>query len=192
VPEPFRSITSRVVVVERDHVDTDQIIPARFLTTTSRDGLGTHAFADWRGRPGCPLDAPGATDAKILVGGSNFGCGSSREHAVWALLDFGFRVVIAQSFGDIFRRNALENGLLTVQVGAEVVSAIRSDPEVEVEVDLETCGLQVSGWGITSFEVDAFGRHCLLHGVDTLGFLLEREADIQAFERARAEGAAAR
>ncbi len=188
MPEPFRSITSRFVLVDRDHVDTDQIIPARFLTTTSRDGLGAHAFADWRGRPDCPLDAPGAEDARILVGGANFGCGSSREHAVWALADFGFRAVIAPSFGDIFRRNAVENGLLPVQVAADQIAAIRAHPDAEVTVDLEACEVRMAGHRSASFPADAFGRHCLLHGVDTLGFLLERAADIEAFEVARGDG----
>lgn len=188
MPDAFRELRSRFVLVDRDHVDTDQIIPARFLTTTSRDGLGQHAFADWRGRPDCPLDAPEASAARILVGGSNFGCGSSREHAVWALLDFGFRAVVAASFGDIFRRNAIENGLLPVQVEPEVIAHLRSDKSAEVTIDLAACELRVPGAASTSFDVDAFGRHCLLQGVDTLGFLLEQAAEIDAFERARAAG----
>ena len=188
MPDPFRNLTSRCVFVDRDHVDTDQIIPARFLTTTSRDGLGAHAFADWRGRPDCPLDAPGARDARILVGGANFGCGSSREHAVWALLDFGFRAVIAASFGDIFRRNAIENGLLPIQVAPGVVASLRSEPDVEVTVDLEANEVRVPGQDAIGFTVDSFGRHCLLQGVDTLGFLLEREDVIRAFEQARGDG----
>lgn len=191
MPDPFRILTSRCVLVDRDHVDTDQIIPARFLTTTSRDGLGAHAFADWRGQSDCPLDAPGARDARILVGGANFGCGSSREHAVWALLDFGFRAVIAASFGDIFRRNAIENGLLPIQVESSVVASLRSEPDVEVTVDLAANEVRFPGQNAIGFTVDSFGRHCLLQGVDTLGFLLERGDEIRAFEQARGDGGVA-
>jgi 3-isopropylmalate/(R)-2-methylmalate dehydratase small subunit len=123
------------------------------------------------------------------VGGANFGCGSSREHAVWALLDFGFRAVIASSFGDIFRRNAIENGLLPVPVAADLVAELRAEPGLEVTIDLDAREVRIPGRAPVAFDVDAFGRHCLLHGVDTLGFLLDRDEEIRAFEVACDGGA---
>jgi 3-isopropylmalate/(R)-2-methylmalate dehydratase small subunit len=191
----FSSLTSRVVALVRDDIDTDQIIPARFLVTTSREGLGAHLFHDWRYQPDgspradFPLTRPEAIGAQILLAGKNFGCGSSREHAPWALLDFGFRAVIARSFADIFRNNALKNGLLPVEVDEEAHADLAAAPEAEVTIDLETGVLLLpSGRGVV-FPVDPFARRCLLAGTDQLGYLLGLEDRIAAFERRRGEPA---
>jgi len=191
--EPFTTLRSRVVVLLRDDVDTDQIIPARFLKTTEKVGLGRHLFADWRWaadgspRPGFPLDQPGSAGARVLLAGGNFGCGSSREHAPWALLDFGFRAVIATSFADIFRNNALGNGLLPVAVEPPVHARLRdllaADPAAEVAIDLATRSLTLPDGSRAGFPVDPFAARCLLAGTDTLGYLLgfaDRIADHEA------------
>jgi 3-isopropylmalate/(R)-2-methylmalate dehydratase small subunit len=193
--QPFSMISSRVVVLDVDDVDTDQIIPARFLTTTSRSGLGAHLFADWRfdahgtPRPQFVLNHPDAAGAQILIAGRNFGCGSSREHAPWALADFGFRAVIATSFGDIFKGNALKVGLLPITIQdtehRALMSAWTRDPALELTVDLEAqrlCSADVT-W---SFPIDPFAKRCLLEGVDELGFLLSVHDQILAYERAHA------
>ena len=174
--ERFGSLTSRTVLLLRDHVDTDQIIPARFLKGTSQEGLGRHLFADWD----LSLEARGA---EVLVVGRNFGCGSSREHAVWALRDRGFRAVIALSFADIFRGNALKNALLPVQLDpldhARVVKAAGS----EVTIDLRALRVTLPDGTSCPFPLEPFPRHCLLEGVDELAYLLAQEADIAAYER---------
>jgi 3-isopropylmalate/(R)-2-methylmalate dehydratase small subunit len=189
--EPFRSLTSRVVPLLRDDVDTDQIVPARFLKGTSREGLGGALFADWRyDAAGAPvpefaLNRPEAQGAQVLLAGRNFGCGSSREHAVWALAGFGFRAVVAPSFADIFRANALQNGLLPVALDAAACARIASGEGMEVHIDLVGREARLpdgSGW---AFEVDPFARHRLLEGQDALGFLLARVEQIAEFESRR-------
>jgi 3-isopropylmalate/(R)-2-methylmalate dehydratase small subunit len=195
--EPFTRLTSRVVVLPVDNIDTDQIIPARFLKTTDRTGLGASLFADWRYLPdGQPdptfvLNYPQSQGAQVLLVGDNFGCGSSREHAAWALLGWGFRAVISTSFADIFRNNALKNGLLPVAVPPEVhqelVRLLGRDPSQTVTIDLETQTLYWAG-GETHFPVDPFAKDCLLRGVDELGYLLSLEREIAAFEAKRFSG----
>ena len=185
--EPFRTLTSRVVVLAEANIDTDQIIPARFLTTTTREGLGRFAFHDWRfdgegaERPGCGLNDIDPAAHRVLVAGDNFGCGSSREHAPWALLDFGFRAVVSTAIGDIFRSNALKNGLVPIVVDRETHAALLARPDQEVTVDLEAKELRF-GNHVGPFEGDAFSRACLMEGVDTLGYLLNSTAAIAAFE----------
>lgn len=182
------TFSSPFVVLPRENIDTDQIIPARFLTTTSREGLGPHAFQDWRylaggsPNPEFPLNQPAAAGARVLVAGHNFGCGSSREHAVWALKGAGFRAVISSAFADIFRGNALGNGLLPIQVDTEVLANLISHarPGQRLRVDLERCILTLPGGNAVPFAVPSFARHCLLHGMDEMQFLLETgtEADV--------------
>jgi 3-isopropylmalate/(R)-2-methylmalate dehydratase small subunit len=190
-PEPFPLLRSPTVVLPADDVDTDQIVPARFLKVTTRDGLGAALFADWRydahgkPRPGFPLNSSTAAAARVLVTGANFGCGSSREHAVWALRGFGFRAVLAPSFADIFRRNAVKNGLLPVDVDAPTHARLMAVPGGAVTVDLEACVLQLSDGVRAPFTIDPFARRCLLSGLDELSFLLAREDAIAAYERDR-------
>ena len=185
--EPFRTLTSRTIVLPDANIDTDQIIPARFLTTTTREGLGAAAFHDWRydaeGRPraDCVLNAVDPAAHRVLVAGDNFGCGSSREHAPWALLDYGVRVVISTGIGDIFRSNALKNGLVPIVVEPAVHAELLAQPGREITVDLAACELRF-GNHVVGFEIDAFGRACLLEGVDTLGYLRNRLPAIEAFE----------
>jgi 3-isopropylmalate/(R)-2-methylmalate dehydratase small subunit len=189
--EPFSVLTSRTAVLPVENVDTDQIIPARFLTTTQRSGLGRHLFADWRRdahnqpREDFVLNRPEAAGARILVAGRNFGCGSSREHAPWALLDYGFRAVISTEIADIFRSNALRNGLLAVVLDADSHAWLVANPGVEISIDLRSCELSLPDGRAISFEVEPFARHCMLHGVDPLGWLLSREDDIRRFEESR-------
>ena len=192
VMEPFTTLISRCVVLPASNVDTDQIIPARFLKTVSRRGLGEHLFADWRldqnGRPRAdfPLNAPSAKGASILVAGDNFGCGSSREHAPWALLDFGFRAVISTRFADIFRNNAVKTGLLPVALPqhahATLLDQLAESPKQQVTIDLETQTVTLPDGSSHEFPLDPFARHCLLNGVDELGFLLDQESAIAAYE----------
>lgn len=189
---PFVTLTSRYVVLDAHDVDTDQIIPARFLTTTQREGLGRFAFYDLRyegdgiPRRGFPLDAPDAAGAQVLVVGRNFGCGSSREHAVWALMDAGFRAVVGVSFADIFRTNALGNGLLPVAVPETVIRGLISEREInpgaEVTVDLQERSLRTPAGESVQFDVAPFARHCILHGHDELDFLLAAESERLAYE----------
>jgi 3-isopropylmalate/(R)-2-methylmalate dehydratase small subunit len=184
-------MTSRTFVLESENIDTDQIIPARFLTTTSREGLGEQAFYDWRyNADGTPkadetLNSVDTSTHQILVAGRNFGCGSSREHAPWALTDFGFRVVISSEIADIFRSNALKNGLLPIVIEAEAHQWLLDNPGAEVTVDLEDQSVRF-GNHECHFSVEAFARRCLLDGVDQLGFLQSKQSDIEAFEAARA------
>jgi 3-isopropylmalate/(R)-2-methylmalate dehydratase small subunit len=190
---PIRIIRSRTVVLVADDVDTDQIIPARFLTTTRRDGFGDALFADWRldaegrPRPGFALNDPAARDAAVLVAGRNFGCGSSREHAAWALRDHGFRAIVAGSFADIFRNNALKNGLVPVEVRAPALAWLAAHPGVEVTIDVEAATLAAPGLAAETFPIEPFARYRLLNGVDELGYLLSQSAAIDAYERSRDE-----
>jgi 3-isopropylmalate/(R)-2-methylmalate dehydratase small subunit len=195
MPNPFRPFTSRYVVLPSENVDTDQIIPARFLTTTESTGLGPHAFHDWRYLPGgapnpsFPLNAPAARGARILVAGRNFGCGSSREHAVWALQGAGFDVVVSSQFADIFRGNALGNGLLPIEVStrmlARLMDVAASSYLASLAVDLETQTIQLPDGDVTTFPIAPFARHCLLEGIGEMDFLLGATSEISAFEDAR-------
>jgi 3-isopropylmalate/(R)-2-methylmalate dehydratase small subunit len=195
----FTTLRSRAVVLPVNDIDTDQIIPARFLKTTDKAGLGASLFADWRydadgrPRPEFALNAPGAAGARVLVAGDNFGCGSSREHAPWALAGFGFRAVVATSFADIFQNNALKNGLLPVAVEAaahrSLLAQLERDPGAELAVDLSTQTLTLPDGTRVSFPVDAFSRTCLLEGVDELGYILRFGDRIAEHERRVAEGA---
>jgi len=192
--KPFTKIRSRIVALPVDNIDTDQIIPARFLKTISKEGLGAQLFYDWRydaegrPRPDFVLNQPQAQGAQILVAGDNFGCGSSREHAPWALLEFGFRAVISTSFADIFRQNALKNGLLPIvvprEIHTELLRLAEEHPEAEYEVDLASQTLVLPDGRRVEFPVDPFAKQCMLEGVDELGWILLQEADIRAFEQA--------
>jgi len=182
------TFTSPYVVLPRDNVDTDQIIPARYLTTTSRDGLGPHAFHDWRyGLDGAPdprfvLNTPPAAGARVLVAGHNFGCGSSREHAVWALADFGFEAVIARSFADIFRANALKNGVVPVAVAEDVHRFLVDHRDVEVTVDVGRALVLLPDGESIVFPLDPFARQCLTQGIDELDYLRRHETAIAVWE----------
>ena len=188
---PLTTITSPTVVLPAENIDTDQIIPARFLSVTTRDGLGVHAFHDWRWtEDGSPTDhrlnSPEAQASQILVGGHNFGCGSSREHAPWALTDYGFRVVISSEIADIFRTNSVKNGLLPIVIDRAAHQWLLDHPGEPVTVDLERREVRLSGNGGTHrFEVDDFSRHCLMEGVDELGYLEGQMEAIAAFEATR-------
>ena len=192
---PFRVVEGRVAPLPRSDVDTDQIIPKQFLKRIERTGYGDFLFFDWRFRPdGSPvedfvLNRPPFTEAQVLVAGKNFGCGSSREHAVWALQDFGFRVVIAPTFADIFRSNSLNAGLLTVELPEASVAALLSRAEradgYRLTVDLEARVIEDAEGFHASFEIDDLRRHCLLEGLDSVGLTLEHEPEIAAYERAR-------
>ncbi len=190
MPEPFQTLTSRTVVLSQESIDTDQIIPARFLTTTSRDGLGDKAFYDWRydgngkARKDALLNQIDPHEHRVLVAGDNFACGSSREHAPWALLDYGFRAVISTSIADIFTSNALKNGLLPITVDTDTHARLLADPGGRVAIDLEAGTLSIGNEPPVRFEVEPFARRCLLDGVDPLGHLLERLPTIESFERA--------
>ena len=193
----FTTLTSRVVVVPANDIDTDQIIPARFLKTIDKSGLGASLFADWRygeggvPRPEFPLNQPRAKGAQVLLAGDNFGCGSSREHAPWALTGFGFRAVVSTSFADIFQNNAIKNGLLPVAIQAAAHAALLSqlarDPEAQVTVDLASQTLRLPDGTQARFPVDPFARTCLLEGVDELGYILRFEPRIAEHERRRQE-----
>ncbi len=187
--EPVRRIRSRLVALPIANIDTDQIIPASFLKVTNRDGLGEHLFHGWRYDPqGRPreefvLNRPEARGAAVLVAGDNFGCGSSREHAPWALLDFGFRAVVSTSFASIFRNNALKNGLLPVEVEPALHQRLLKGVDGEVEIDLESRSLSLPDGTRATFPIEPFARYCLLNGVDELSFLLEQEQTIASFEK---------
>ena len=191
--EPIRTLRSRTVVLPASDVDTDQIIPARFLTTTTREGLGEHLFADWRyAADGAPraefvLNQPQSRGCSILVAGHNFGCGSSREHAPWALTDFGIRAVVSTQIADIFRNNALKNGLLPVIVEPAAHRWLIEHPGVEVSIDLDSSALTLPTGEAIRFPLEPFARYCLMNGVDELGFLLAREAKIAAYEAGRGQ-----
>ena len=190
---PFTTHTTRVVVLPMDDIDTDQIIPARFLKTTTKVGLGKQLFADWRYQAdGSPaefvLNDPRSQGAQILLAGDNFGCGSSREHAPWALLDHGFRAVISTSFADIFHNNSLKNGLLPVIVDpgtyTRLVQLASQQPDLELTIDLAHQQLVLPGGAAVTFPIDPFSLNCLLNGVDELGYLLSFSERIAAFEAA--------
>jgi 3-isopropylmalate/(R)-2-methylmalate dehydratase small subunit len=187
--QPIRHIRSRTAVLPYTNIDTDQIIPARFLRTTTRAGLGKQLFADWRynadGSPEAefPLNKPEAAGCQVLVAGRNFGCGSSREHAPWALLDFGFRAVISTEIADIFCNNALKNGLLPVIVDEPTLAWLLEHPGAAVEIDLEHNELKLPDGVSVKFPLEGFARYCLLNGVDELGYLLSRSELISAFEQ---------
>jgi 3-isopropylmalate/(R)-2-methylmalate dehydratase small subunit len=180
---------SRTVVMAVDNVDTDQIIPARFLKTTSKIGLGDQLFNDWRydasgaPKPEFVLNRPEAKGAQVLVAGDNFGCGSSREHAPWALLQFGFRAVVSTSFADIFKQNSLKNGLLPIVVPADAHRALVALPGAMVKIDLAGQTLTLADGRAVEFPIDAFSKHCLLEGVDELGYILQQEPAIAAYEQ---------
>jgi 3-isopropylmalate/(R)-2-methylmalate dehydratase small subunit len=186
------TITSRTVVLPVENVDTDQIIPARFLKATSKVGLGSKLFADWRftsdgtPKPDFVLNQPAAAGAAVLVAGDNFGCGSSREHAPWALHDHGFRAVISTSIADIFRNNSLKNGLVPVVVDAAVHAKLLATPGAQVTVSVADQTLTLSDGTSTKFPIDPFARYCLLNGVDDLDFLLSEADAIAAFETKQA------
>jgi 3-isopropylmalate/(R)-2-methylmalate dehydratase small subunit len=180
----FTSLTARAAVLDRPDVDTDQIIPKQFLKRIERTGYGEFLFFDWRQDPDFELNRPGCDGARILLTGPNFGCGSSREHAAWSLQDYGFDVVIAPSFGDIFFTNSVQIGLVPVvlpqpQVKQLMESALSG---LDVTVDLETQAVADSFGNSFTFEMDAFVRHCLLNGLDSIALTLQHEADIGAFE----------
>jgi len=184
---PLREIRSRTAVLPNENVDTDQIIPARFLVTTSSEGMGDGLFADWRydgngqPRPDFVLNHASAQGAGVLVAGRNFGCGSSREHAVWALKGGGFQAVVSTAFADIFRANALKNGLVPVVVDEATHATLVESPGIEVEIDVEARTIAF-GDHQASFPLETFSRYCLLNGLDELAFLVNREKDIAAFE----------
>ena len=189
---PFRHLRSRTTVLEHENIDTDRIIPARFLTTTQRTGLGKALFNDWRYRadgspdPDFVLNQPQARGCEILVAGRNFGCGSSREHAPWALLDFGIRAVISSEIADIFRGNALKNGLLAIVLSESEHRYLLDHPGIELAIDIADGYIELPDGGRVGFEIEPFARHCLLSGIDQLGFLLQHENDIAAFEQKEA------
>jgi len=180
--EPIRVLESKTVVIAADNVDTDQIIPARFLTTTTKLGLGEHLFADWRSNPDFVLNGPEAESARILVAGDNFGCGSSREHAPWALADFGFRAVVSTSIADIFKNNAVKNGLVPVEVDSGTHTRLLEAPGAEIVIDVEACELALADGSRVAFPLDGFARRCLLDGMDQLDFLLRQDEAIASYE----------
>ncbi|NBC08515.1 MAG: 3-isopropylmalate dehydratase small subunit [Bacteroidetes bacterium] len=193
--EKFTTLHSTAVPLPIEEVDTDQIIPARFLKATTREGFGDNLFRDWRyendGRPKADfvLNNP-LYSGKILVAGRNFGCGSSREHAAWALYDYGFRAVVSSFFADIFRANALNNGLLPVQVSQELLhgifTAIEADPQAALTIDLEAQRIHIAASGLSEgFEIDTYKKHCLLNGLDDIDFLLSIQDQIEAYEQSR-------
>lgn len=193
--DPFQTLTSRIVSLPRNDVDTDQIIPAHYLKVTDKAGLAEGLFAGWRYQPDgspdpyFPLNRPQCTGASILVVGDNFGCGSSREHAPWALLACGIRAVVATSFADIFRNNALKNGLLPVIVDGEtqqrLFSLAEEDPWAQVTIDLAAQTLSLPDGHVAFFPIDPFSKICLMEGVDQLGYLLKYEDKISAYEKAQ-------
>jgi 3-isopropylmalate/(R)-2-methylmalate dehydratase small subunit len=192
IREPFRSVESAAIPLPRNDIDTDQIIPARFLKTTNRAGLGDQLFFDWRyledgaPNPAFVLNRPEMAGRQILVAGDNFGCGSSREHAPWALTAWGIRAVISSSFADIFRSNALKNGLLPVAVPPQelerIGSILEAEPNAELAVDLEASEVRLPDGSVIPFDVDAFARRMILDGTDELGYLLSLEPQLDAYE----------
>jgi 3-isopropylmalate/(R)-2-methylmalate dehydratase small subunit len=195
VIKPIGKIVSRTAVLPSSDIDTDQIIPARFLRTTTREGLGKQLFADWRyaadgsERPEFVLNQPQSKGCTVLVGGRNFGCGSSREHAPWALLDYGFTAVISTEIADIFRSNSLKTGLLPVVVEEPVHAWLIANPGVQVVIDLEATTVTLPDGRVVTFPIEPFARYCLLNGVDQLGYLLSQNQRIADYERARADAA---
>ena len=190
--EPIRTISSKTVVLPYSDIDTDQIIPARFLTTTTKAGLGQHAFSNWRYladgslNPEFILNQASACGCQILIAGNNFGCGSSREHAPWALLDFGFKAVISTEIADIFRSNSLKNGLLPIVIDKQIHDWLMTHPGVELTIDLQNSTLTLPDGKVVTFKIEGFARYCLLNGVDELGFIMSQLDTIQHYEQARA------
>ena len=186
--EKIKTFSANTVNLPNEDIDTDQIIPARFLTRQTTDGIGECLFADWRfdksGKPNEDfiLNQPESTDAGILVTGNNFGCGSSREHAAWSLLDYGFRAVVSSSFADIFQNNSLKNGLITIVVDLETHKWLIEHPATELTVDLENTEIILENGKAISFPIDSFARYCLLQGVDQLGYILKYDSEITAYE----------
>jgi 3-isopropylmalate/(R)-2-methylmalate dehydratase small subunit len=189
--EPIKTIRSRTAVLPLTNIDTDQIIPARFLRATTREGFGKHLFSEWRydadgkPRPDFVLNKPEAQGCTILVAGRNFGCGSSREHAPWALTDFGIKAVVSTEFADIFRNNSLKNGLVPVLVDDATAEWLIANPGADVTIDLETSTLSMPNGKSVKFPLEPFARYCLMNGVDELGFLLSKNAEISAYESKR-------
>jgi len=192
--QTFTQLTSHMVAIPTENIDTDQIIPAQFLKTISKQGLGENLFFHWRynedGTPKAdfPLNQPEAEGAAILLAGDNFGCGSSREHAPWSLMDYGFRAIISTSFADIFRNNALKNGLLPVIVDEDthrqLLSLVAEEPETQVTIDLERQTVKLGDGRSVPFPIDAFSKTCLLEGLDQLGYLLKQQDHVAAYETA--------
>jgi 3-isopropylmalate/(R)-2-methylmalate dehydratase small subunit len=189
--QPLQRVHSKTVVIDSTNVDTDQIIPARFLTTTTKEGLGKQLFADWRylgdGSPNADfaLNRPEAAGCQVLVAGRNFGCGSSREHAPWALMDYGIRAVISTEIADIFKNNSLKNGLLPITVDEITATWLLSHPGAEIDIDLEASRLTLPTGVSVTFPIEAFARHCLLNGIDELGYLRSKLDAIANYEAAR-------
>lgn len=190
--QAFTNLESKMVAIPTENIDTDQIIPARFLKTITKKGLGTNLFADWRyHEDGSPkrdfvLNQPEATEAKVLLAGDNFGCGSSREHAPWSLMDFGFRAIISTSFADIFRNNSLKNGLLPIEVNEEthkqLLSLAEEDPDATLRIDLEAQTVTLPDGRSITFPIDDFSKTCLLEGIDQLGYLMKQAEKVEAYE----------
>ena len=189
--KPVKQIQSRTVVLPNKDIDTDQIIPARFLTTTSREGLGEAAFYDLRYNDdgsqdtAFALNSADSADCSVLVAGNNFGCGSSREHAPWALLDYGFTAVISTEIADIFRSNSLKNGLIPVIVDSDTHAWLLDNPGINVTIDIETATLTLPDARVVEFPIDGFARYCLLNGIDQLGFIQKHRNQISNFEETR-------
>lgn len=189
--KPISKIQSRTVNFANTDIDTDQIIPARFLTTTTREGLGQHLFHDWRYLPDGSsnqefiLNKPDSAGCKILVAGRNFGCGSSREHAPWALRDFGIDAVISSEIADIFRSNSLKNGLLPIVVDEGTLDWLLEHPYTEVTIDVVRSTLTLADGTTVNYPIDNFARYCLVEGIDQLGFLQKRASEIEQFEESR-------
>ncbi|MGA9658230.1 MAG: 3-isopropylmalate dehydratase small subunit [Asticcacaulis sp.] len=193
--EPIHVLSSRIVVLHEANIDTDQIIPARFLTTTTKAGLGKVAFNDWRynadgSNKDFILNTVDATEHRVLVAGNNFGCGSSREHAPWALTDFGFKAVISTEIADIFTSNSLKNGLLPIVVDVATHEKLLKNPQQRVTIDLEKNALTLEDGTVFIFKIEAFARQCLLEGVDAMGWVLKRLPEIEAYEKAHNKEAA--
>ena len=193
--KPVTRIHSRTAVLLDENIDTDRIIPARFLTTTERAGLGKFCFNDWRYRqdgsdnPDFPLNKPEAKGCSILVAGRNFGCGSSREHAPWALLDYGIQAVLCSEIADIFRGNALKNGLLAILLDEAEHRWLLKNPGIELSIDVREQAIELPDGGRIRFQLEAFARHCLLNGVDQLGFLLQHHDTITHYEQIQEKAA---
>jgi len=185
--EKLRRLESKTVVLPTENIDTDQIYPGRFLTVTTQKGLGDMLFADWRSKPEFALNQEAAKGARILVAGRNFGCGSSREHAVWALSDYGFRAVVSTELADIFKRNAIKNGLLPIVLDPASHARLVAAPGANVVIDLETLSVSLPEGGEARFPLEPFARYCLMEGVDELTFLLSHDATIREYEK-RMEG----
>jgi 3-isopropylmalate/(R)-2-methylmalate dehydratase small subunit len=188
----FETVESRTVALPIDNIDTDQIIAARFLKTTSMEGLGDNLFLDWRRlpdgslNPDFPLNKPAAKGAQILVTGDNFGCGSSREHAPWALKQYGFKAIISTSFADIFKGNALKNGLLPIVMPPDIHAELLKWSGIALKIDLASQTVTLAGGRTVEFPIDPFAKQCLLEGVDELGYMLKQEPAIAAYEAKRA------